>query len=130
MTIYWLIVWGAGFAFMLSGPYLLEAGTDRWSTRPGADARLGDIAARPDLWLRRLQRRSHGKAHGTVYRALAEADTYELETHAELCRQLGKNISPMYALRLLKDRDGTRRFWVDTYRVGEPAAQTVYAAAT
>ena len=96
---------------------LTKALIDWRSYSQDADARLVDIAVDPDRWLRRLKRWQAGKVHNTVYNALTSVNVKELAANRKLCRQLGKHINPVYALRLLNDGDhANRRFWAVAYR--------------
>ena len=90
--------------------------------RHGYGIRLDDIAAEPWLWQRRLERHSAKPVHDNVYRALRGASVDELETHAWLCRNVGLRLSPVYALRLIKQDGGGGRFWAEVYGIAKPTA--------
>ena len=107
---YWIMSWG------ISIICLIDALVKWRSYRRDADARLVDIAIRPEFWLRRLKRRKASFAHDTVYNALVSVDADVLETHRELCRLLGKHLNPVYAVRLLKNANRANRlFWADAH---------------
>ena len=107
-------VWKLGEVVAAVGMFALR--------RQEYSAQLDDITDESERWLRRLKRRETGRAHGIVYRALSGASADELETHAWLCRELGKNISPVYAMQLVKEDGASGRFWADVYGITEPTA--------
>ena len=122
----WLVIGAAAVCLYLYGAWklggLVAAAGMFALRRHEYSAQLNDITAESERWLRRLKRRDTGRAHDIVYGALSVASADELEKHAWLCRELGKNINPVYALRLLR-QDGARgRFWADVYGTASSTA--------
>ena len=119
-TAYWIIALGP---FLICTTPALIA----WrSYRRDADARLVDIAVRPGLWLRRVERQGTGYAHDTVYRALNDASAEELEAHKELCWLLSKCLDTPRIRQLAKTDDPDKgKFWADMHSTKRSTAEPV-----